>query len=412
MSYTIKRLASLAGISVRALHYYDELGLLKPRYRRENGYRYYDEDSIMRLQQIMFFRELGFSLREVGKIVSHSEFDVLGALRSQRKLLVRRSERLNELVSTIDKTVKRLEGEDKMQLTTDLPLPIFVRGKVRDTYDLGRYLLIVATDRISAFDVILPCGVPDKGKVLNLLSTYWFEKTKHIVPNHVVEVVSDVAVLDKYLAPDKRFEYPNYLSGRSMIVRKINRLPIECVVRGYLAGSGWSEYQKSGTIFGLPAAKGLLESQVLPEPLFTPTTKSDSGHDESMTFDSVKKAIGAKIAEQVKNVTLAIYDFARQQALERGIIIADTKMEFGLEEGKIVLIDELLTPDSSRFWDVELYKVGRSQPSYDKQPLRDWLTKSGWNKEPPAPMLPDEVIESTARIYHTAYERLTGNKLG
>jgi phosphoribosylaminoimidazole-succinocarboxamide synthase len=412
MSYTIKRLASLAGISVRALHYYDELGLLKPRYRRENGYRYYDEDSIMRLQQIMFFRELGFSLREVGKIVSHSEFDVLGALRSQRKLLVRRSERLNELVSTIDKTIKRLEGEDKMQLTTDLPLPIFIRGKVRDTYDLGKYLLIVATDRISAFDVILPCGIPDKGKVLNLLSAYWFEKTKHIVPNHVVEVVNDVAVLDKYLAPDKRFEYPSYLSGRSMIVRKINRLPIECVVRGYLAGSGWSEYQKSGTIFGLPAAKGLPESQVLPEPLFTPTTKADSGHDESMTFDSVKKAIGANIAEQVKNVTLAVYNFAREQAVERGIIIADTKMEFGLEEGKIVLIDELLTPDSSRFWDVELYRVGRSQPRYDKQPVRDWLTKSGWNKEPPAPMLPDEVIESTARIYHTAYERLTRNKLG
>jgi phosphoribosylaminoimidazole-succinocarboxamide synthase len=319
---------------------------------------------------------------------------------------------LNELVSTVDKTIKRLEGGDKMQLTTDLPLPIFVRGKVRDTYDLGKYLLIVATDRISAFDVILPCGIPDKGRILNLISAYWFEETKHIVSNHVVEVVNDAAVLDKYLPPNKRFAYPDYLSGRSMIVRKINRLPIECVVRGYLAGSGWSEYQKSGTICGLPAAKGLLESQVLPEPVFTPTTKADSGHDESMTIDAVKEAVGARIAEQVKSVTLAIYNFARKQALEGGIIIADTKMEFGLEESKIVLIDELLTPDSSRFWDIKSYKVGQSQPSYDKQPVRDWLTKSGWNKEPPAPMLPDEVIESTARTYRTAYERLTGTKLG
>jgi len=409
--YTVKKLASLAGVSVRTLHYYDELGLLKPRYRQENGYRHYDEDSIIRLQQIMFFRELGFSLDEVGKIISHPDFDVLEALRSQRDLLVKKSERLGVLISTVDKTIKRLKGEDKMQLTTDLPLPLFVRGKVRDTYDLGKYLLIIATDRLSAFDVVLPCGIPDKGRILNQISAYWFEQTKQIIPNHVVATVDDVKILDKYLPAGKRFKYPEYLAGRSMIVRKLERLPIECVVRGYLAGSAWSEYQQKGKVLWTNLPKGLKESQELPEPLFTPTTKADTGHDEPMTMAAIKKLVGAAVAEQVQEKCLAVYNYARKQAIAKGIIIADTKMEFGLDKGKLILIDELLTPDSSRFWDVKLYKVGQSQPSLDKQPVRDWLTKSGWNKEPPAPMLPDEVIASTSRIYRTAYERLTGKKL-
>jgi len=409
--YTVKKLASLAGVSVRTLHYYDKLGLLKPRYRRENGYRHYDEDSIIRLQQIMFFRELGFGLDEIGKIISLPDFEVIEALESQRNLLIKKSERLGELISTVDKTIKRLKGETKMQLTTDLPLPLFVRGKVRDTYDLGKYLLIVATDRLSAFDVVLPCGIPDKGKILNQISAYWFEQTKHIIQNHVVEVVNDVKTLDKYLPIKKRFIYPQYLAGRSMVVRKLDRLPIECVARGYLAGSAWSEYRETGKLLWTDLPKGLKESQALPEPLFTPTTKAETGHDEPITFAGVKKIVGEIIAEQIREKTLAIYNFAHKQALERGIIIADTKLEFGLDNGKLILIDELLTPDSSRFWDVKLYKVGQSQPSYDKQPVRDWLTKSGWNKEPPAPMLPDEVIESTSRIYRTAYERLTGKKL-
>ena len=296
-------------------------------------------------------------------------------------------------------------------LTTDLPLSLFVRGKVRDTYDLGKHLLIIATDRISAFDVVLPCGIPDKGRVLNQISAYWFAQTGDIITNHVVEVVDDVRVLDKYLPEGKRFAFPDYLTGRSMVVKKVNRLPIECVVRGYLAGSAWSEYQKSGTIFGMPAAKGMRESQELPEPIFTPTTKAETGHDEPMTMEAVAKAVGKTMAAQAREKSLAVYNFARKQAVGKGIIIADTKMEFGVENGKLILIDELLTPDSSRFWDVKLYKVGQSQPSYDKQPVRDWLTKSGWNKEPPAPMLPDAVIESTSRIYRTAYERLTGKKL-
>ena len=396
---------------MRTLHYYDKLGLLKPRYRQENGYRYYDDDSIIRLQQIMFFRELGFSLDKIGEIISLPDFDVLEALKSQRDLLVKKSERLEELISTVDKTIKRLKGEDKMQLTTDLPLPLFVRGKVRDTYDLGKYLLIIATDRLSAFDVVLPCGIPDKGKILNQISAYWFEQTKQIIPNHVVDMVDDVKILDKYLPASKRFKYPEYLAGRSMVVRKLERLPIECVVRGYLAGSAWSEYQKNGKVLWTNLPKGLKESQELPEPLFTPTSKADAGHDEPMTMAMVKKMVGKDIAEEVQEKSIAVYNFARKQALAKGIIIADTKMEFGLDNGKIILIDELLTPDSSRFWDARLYKAGQSQPSYDKQPVRDWLTKSGWNKEPPAPMLPDEVIASTSRIYRMAYEKLTGKKL-
>ncbi len=246
--YTVKKIALLAGVSVRMLHYYDKLGLLKPRYRQENGYRYYDDDSIIRLQQIMFFRELGFSLDKIGKIISLPDFDVLEALKSQRNLLVKKSERLEELISTVDKTIKRLKGEDKMQLTTDLPLPLFVRGKVRDTYDLGRYLLIIATDRLSAFDVVLPCGIPDKGKILNQISAYWFEQTKQIIPNHVVAMVDDVKILDKYLPASKRFKYPEYLAGRSMVVRKLERLPIEFVVRGYLSGSEGGELNFDDTL--------------------------------------------------------------------------------------------------------------------------------------------------------------------
>jgi phosphoribosylaminoimidazole-succinocarboxamide synthase len=296
-------------------------------------------------------------------------------------------------------------------INSELPLPVFVKGKVRDTYDLGKQLLIVATDRLSAFDVVLPCGIPDKGRVLNQISAYWFNETKNIIANHVIEMINDLAVLDKYLPANKRFAYPDYLAGRSMVVKKVKRLPVECVVRGYLAGSAWAEYQKSGTAFGIPLPKKMLESQELPEPLFTPTTKADTGHDMPMNIGEMGKLIGVEMANNVKKKSLAIYNFARKQAISKGIIIADTKFEFGLEGDKLIVIDEMLTPDSSRFWDAGLYKPGQSQPSYDKQPVRDWLTNTGWNKKPPAPMLPVEVIESTSRIYRTAYERLTGKKL-
>jgi phosphoribosylaminoimidazole-succinocarboxamide synthase len=301
--------------------------------------------------------------------------------------------------------------DSSVLLTTELPLPLFVRGKVRDTYDLGNLLLIVATDRISAFDSVLPCGIPDKGSVLNQLSVFWFNKTGGLMPNHLVEAVDDVKRLDSYLPNEKRFPYPSYLEGRSMIVKKMARLPVECVVRGYLSGSAWAEYQKQGTVNGKPLPKGLKESEAFPQPLFTPTTKEDDGHDQPLSLDEMKKLVGEALAEEMREKTLAIYSYAREYAQARGIIIADTKMEFGLDGNKLILIDELLTPDSSRFWDAGLYKVGQSQPSYDKQPVRDWLVESGWDKEPPAPTLPPKVIEATTRRYREAYEKLAGRKL-
>ena len=296
-------------------------------------------------------------------------------------------------------------------LDTNLPLPLFIRGKVRDTYDLGNQLLIIATDRISAFDVVLPCGIPNKGLVLNQLSIFWFRQTADLMPNHLVEAIDDVHCLDTYIPSENRLPYPSYLTGRSMVVKKVKRIPIECVVRGYLAGSAWTEYQQYGTIFGLPLHRGLQESQELPHPLFTPTTKAETGHDQPLTIDEIRRLVGDALAEEVREKSLAIYNYAREYARKKGIIIADTKMEFGLDNDKLVLIDELLTPDSSRIWDADLYKIGQSQPSYDKQPVRDWLVQSGWNKEPPAPMLPPEVIEATTKRYEQAYERLTGRKL-
>jgi phosphoribosylaminoimidazole-succinocarboxamide synthase len=301
--------------------------------------------------------------------------------------------------------------DSSVLLKTDLPLPLFGRGKVRDTYELGDLLLIVATDRISAFDVILPCGIPDKGMILNRLSTFWFNQTKKLMPNHLVEPLEDVKQLDEYISSKRRFKYPNYLVGRSMLVKKMARINIECVVRGYLAGSAWEEYKKTGTVCGYQLPRGLLESQELPEPLFTPTTKAEKGHDMPLTLDGLKEVVDATLADDMKTASLNIYNFAQNYAKSRGIIIADTKMEFGLQGNKLILIDELLTPDSSRFWDIDLYKVGQSQPSYDKQPVRDWLVRSGWNREPPAPMLPNDVIDSTSKLYCKAYERLAGQPL-
>jgi phosphoribosylaminoimidazole-succinocarboxamide synthase len=294
--------------------------------------------------------------------------------------------------------------------TTNLSLPLFIQGKVRDTYNLGKYLLIVATDRISAFDVVLPVGIPDKGKVLNQLSAFWFEKTNNILPNHMEKMVTDIKSLEKYL-DQKANPLPSYLAGRSMIVRKLERIKVECVARGYISGSGWAEYKKSGTVNGIKLPAGLKESQQLPEPIFTPTTKADAGHDMPLTMTETVNMVGKSIAEQLKEKTLTVYTFARDYARDKGIIIADTKMEFGLDNGKLVLIDELVTPDSSRFWEAKAYKVGQSQSSYDKQPVRDWLMDSGWNKEPPAPPLPPEVIAATSRRYREAYERLTVKKL-
>ncbi len=306
-----------------------------------------------------------------------------------------------------------VECEPEVLLETDLPLPVFIRGKTRDVYDLGNHLLIVATDRISAFDVVLPCGIPDKGRVLSQLSAFWFRKTAHKSPNHFVELVTDTSCLDTYLPEGNRFAYPEYLKGRSIIVLKAKRIPVEFIVRGYLAGSAWKEYDESGTVSGIPVMKGLLESQGLPQPIFTPTTKAEEGHDLPMTTEEVEKIISAEQAEDIMDRCISIYNFASKFArIPAGFYIADTKFEFGLDENnELMIIDEMLTPDSSRFWDMKLYRIGKSQDSFDKQPVRDWLEASGWNKEPPSPMLPPEVIEQTSERYRQVFERITGGSL-
>ena len=283
-------------------------------------------------------------------------------------------------------------------------LALFRTGKVRDVYDLGDNLLIISTDRISCFDVILPCGIPNKGRVLTSISVFWFDFIKDIIGHHLI--TTDV---DKYPAILKK--YKSDLAGRSMLVLKTKPLAVECVVRGYLSGSGWKEYKQKQSVCGISLPEGLRESEKLPEIIFTPSTKADLGHDQNINQKYVEDLVGVDLALRLKKISIAIYKLASDYALQKGIIIADTKFEFGLEGGKLIVIDEMLTPDSSRFWDARLYKPGQSQPSYDKQPVRDWLTDSGWNKEPPAPTLPPEVIESTSRIYRAAYERLTGKKL-
>lgn len=299
-------------------------------------------------------------------------------------------------------------------LETDLP-NLYYRGKVRDTYEMDSdQFLLITTDRVSAFDVVLPGGVPDKGIVLNQLSAFWFNQTSDIVPNHLIDVVNDVNWLNNTYGEkvcSGYYSYPPYVARRSMIVRRAERIDVECVVRGYISGSAWAEYQKSGTICGMALPNGLRESQQLPQPIFTPTTKAETGHDEAITIDQMKNLVGEALTREIMEKSLAVYEYAAQYALSQGIIIADTKMEFGMVRDKLSLIDELLTPDSSRFWDVETYSLGKPQPSFDKQPLRDWLVSSGWNKEPPAPELPTEVIEDTARRYREAYRRLTGKEL-
>ncbi len=286
---------------------------------------------------------------------------------------------------------------------TNFPgLTLRQRGKVRDVYDLGDTLLMVATDRISAFDVIMPDPVPDKGKVLTQISLFWFDVMKDMVPNHVIS--GDVNTY-----PDVCRPYADTLRGRSMLVKKTSPLPVECVVRGYLSGSGWKSYRQSRTVCGISLPDGLVESDKLPEPLFTPSTKAEIGqHDENISFDQTVRLIGRPLAEKVRDLTLAIYQKGVELAAQKGIIIADTKFEFGLLEDELVLIDEVLTPDSSRFWPKDTYKPGGSQASFDKQFVRDYLLSIAWNQKPPAPRLPEHVIEGTRNRYLEALHLLAG----
>lgn len=277
------------------------------------------------------------------------------------------------------------------------------RGKVRDIYEVGSDLLIVATDRLSAFDVVIPTPIPDKGKVLTQLSLYWFEKLHGIVPNHILTATDFTGNLAPYAAE---------LAGRSMLVKRTEPIPIECVVRGYLSGSGWKDYQKTGKVCGIPLQAGLTESAQLPEPIFTPSTKATTGHDENISFEQAASTIGESLALRLRDVSIEIYNRAAAYASARGIIIADTKFEFGLGPNQeLIWIDEALTPDSSRFWPADEYEPGRAQPSFDKQYVRDYLERIGWNKQPPAPALPAEVVAATRARYREAYERLTGRPL-
>ena len=289
------------------------------------------------------------------------------------------------------------------------------RGKVRDTYDLGGgRLLMVATDRISAFDVVLPTGIPDKGLVLNRISAFWFGKTAHIVPNHLI-CLADSPDAGGYLAGGNGSglsgPIPAEVAQQAMVVKRAERIDIECIVRGYITGSAWSEYRRSGTVQGMVMPAGLVEGQRFPELLFTPTTKAEEGHDENMSRQQVIDMVGAEMTSKLEETSKAVFAFADDFARERGIILADTKMEFGLLDGELILIDELLTPDSSRFWDAEGYNPGRSRPNFDKQFVRDWLDGQGWDHEPPAPELPEDVTSRTTERYREAYVRLTGESL-
>jgi len=294
---------------------------------------------------------------------------------------------------------------EKILLKTDFKdLKLFRRGKVRDVYDLGDSLLIVSTDRISCFDVVLPNGIPHKGEILTSISLFWFDYTKDIIENHLIS-----ADINKY--PENLQKYKTELVGRSMLVKKTKPMPVECIVRGYISGSGWKEYIKSKSICGIKLPDGLKESDRLPQTIFTPSTKADIGHDENVSFDAIEKKLGIDAAGKLKGLSIAIYEKCAKFAIGKGIIIADTKFEFGLYKDKVILIDEVLTPDSSRFWPKDSYAPGGSQPSFDKQFVRDYLERLSWDKTPPAPDLPTEIVEKTSQKYQEALLRLTGKKI-
>jgi len=298
-----------------------------------------------------------------------------------------------------------------MLLETNLP-NLLHRGKVRDTYPVDEeLLLIVATDRISAFDVVLPDAVSNKGRVLNRISAFWFERTNHLIPNHFIGLADGPNVKDQYKDSSIMSAISPEIASQSMIVKKAERIDIECIVRGYITGSAWGEYRRSGTVSGKPMPEGLVEGDSFPTPIFTPTTKAEEGHDVNMSDQEVIDMVGVEMAQKLEKASKEVYAFAQEYAKNRRIILADTKMEFGTLNGELILIDELLTPDSSRFWDMDGYGPGKSQPNYDKQFVRDYLTEQGWNQEPPAPQLPEDVISKTTERYMEAYYRITGERL-
>lgn len=295
-------------------------------------------------------------------------------------------------------------GRLAVQRTDLAGLKLFKRGKVRDVYDLGKNLLFVATDRISVYDVVLPTPVAGKGEILTRISNFWFSKAKPVIASHIVEA-------DFSRFPSELQEFAE-LEGRSVIVRKAQMLPVECVVRGYITGSGWSDYTKTGSVCGISLPAGLAESQKLPQPIFTPSTKAESGHDKNIDFARAQQMVGEETAQMLRDYSLRLYQLAEEYARSRGIIIADTKFEFGFVDGHLVVADELLTPDSSRFWPADKYAAGRGQESFDKQFVRDYAASTGWNKQPPGPSLPENVVQQTRRKYAQAFQLLTGQEFG
>lgn len=396
----------MTGISVRTLHYYDEIGLLKPSGKSHAGYRFYDEQALEQLQQILFFREFDIPLKTIKAVMENPVLDRKRILQMQRKMLTAKRERLEHLIASIDDILK---GDNSMdfKIFNKTEIEEMKKGKVREIYDNGDTLIMVASDRISCFDVILNNEVTKKGTVLTQMSKFWFDMTEDIVPNHMISV--DVNDMPEYFQQDK-------FDGNTMLCQKLEMLPIECIVRGYITGSGWESYKKNGTVCGIKLPDGLQESDKLPEPIYTPSTKAEIGdHDENISYEQSVTHLekyfpgkGEEYAEKLRDYTIALYKKCAEYARERGIIIADTKFEFGLDkEGNIVVADEMLTPDSSRFWPAEGYEPGHGQPSFDKQFARDWLK----NHEGHDWTLPQEVVDKTIEIYLQGYERLTGEKL-
>ena len=407
MEYAVGEVAGFAGVTVRTLHHYEEIGLLVPGARSRAGYRLYSETDLERLQQILFYRELGFPLSRIATLLDDSQAVALDHLRYQHQFLTERIGHLQAMVAAVDKAM-----EDNKMGTRPTPQRRFAAvsgrpeysGKVRDVYDAGDgLLLMVASDRLSAFDVVMAEPVPNKGRVLTAFSAFWLAELADIVPNHLVTT-------DPSSFPDAVRDVPD-APGRSMLVRRADMLPIECIVRGYLSGSAWKEYRSSGTVHGAPLPAGLEESTRLAEPIFTPSTKAQEGHDENISFDQAVALIGSELAESARDISLAAYQRAADRAAGQGLLIADTKFELGLIDGRLCLCDEVLTPDSSRFWPADRYRPGATPPSYDKQPVRDWLEGCGWDKQPPPPPLPAEVVEATSARYASAYEQITGLKL-
>ncbi len=412
--YTIGELAGATGLTVRSLHHYDRIGLLRPRDRSPSGYRLYGSEEVQRLYRIVALRQLGLGLKEIDAALAGDWADLRDAIARhlaevQRQVELGRSleRKLRRLLDQADRHQDLTNEQiiDAMETIVTSLAPLY-SGKVRDLYDAGDgRVLFVASDRMSAFDVVMADPVPDKGRVLTAMTAFWLDQLDDLAPNHLISVdVADYPADVVASVPGGEAE----LRGRSMLVRRAEMLPIECIVRGYLTGSAWKEYRASGTMHGTPLPAGLQESSKLPEPVFTPSTKAAAGHDENISFEAACDLVGADRANEARELSLAAYERGAALAAERGIIIADTKFELGVIDGRLALCDEVLTPDSSRFWPADEWEPGRPPPSFDKQPLRDHLEALGWDKTPPPPPLPADVVEASRDRYVTAYERITG----